>query len=66
MIPNPNFGYPTLGSGGKNTVKRDLKIEQTHTQKDTGMDKFIERIGPEGQCVENSLFCYVNFHWLSG
>ena len=52
-----NIGHPTLGSGGKKTVKRYLKSEHTdrHTDKHTHGRTFrlIESIGPEGRCFEN-------------
>ena len=52
-----NIGHPTSESGGKKTVKRYLKSEQTHGQTDTRTDRrtfrLIESIGPEGRCFEN-------------
>ena len=52
-----NIGHPTSGSGGKKTVKRYLKSEQTDKQKDKHTDRrtfrLIESIGPEGRCFEN-------------
>ena len=54
-----NIGHPTSGSGGKNTVKRYLKSEQTnrHTNRQTHRQTFrlIESIGPEGRCFEKTL-----------
>ena len=53
-----NIGHPTLGSGGKKTVKRYLKSEQTDKQTDRQTHiwtfRLIESIGPEGRCFENS------------
>ena len=34
-----NIGHPTSGSGGKKTVKRYLKSEQTHLQTDGSTDR---------------------------
>ena len=56
-----NIGHPTSGSGGKKTVKRNLKSEQTDRQTDRRTDvqtdgrtnRLIESIGPEGRCFEN-------------
>ena len=59
-IPNlkKNIGHPTSGSGGKKTVKRDLKSEQTdtqtHGQTDILTNRLIESIGPEGRCFEKT------------
>ena len=43
--------------GGKKTVKRYLKSEQTDKQTNRQTDiwtfRLIERIGPEGRCFEN-------------
>ena len=62
-----NIGHPTSESGGKKTVKRYLKSEQTHRrthgQTDTRTDghtdrqtfRLLESIGPEGRCFENPL-----------
>ena len=33
-----NIGHPTLGSGGKKTVKQYLKSEQTHKHTDRQTD----------------------------
>ena len=52
-----NIGHPTLGSGGKKTVKRYLKSEQKHGRTDTRTDRgtfrLIESISPEGRRFEN-------------
>ena len=48
-----NIGHPTSGNGGKKTVKRYLKSEQTDTQTDGRTFRLIESIGPEGRCFEN-------------
>ena len=57
-----NIGHPTSGSGGKKTVKRYLKSEQTdkQTDKQTNIwtNRLIESIGPEGRCFENILNVY--------
>ena len=47
-----NIGHPTSGSGGKKTVKRYLKSEQTHRRTDRRTFRLIESIGPEGRCFE--------------
>ena len=41
--------------GGKKTVKRYLKSEQTDTRTDERTNRLIESIGPEGRCFENVL-----------
>ena len=56
-----NIGHPTSGSGGKKTVKRYLKSEQTdrHTHTQTNIIwtfRLIESSGPEGRCFENLCF----------
>ena len=50
-----NIGHPTSGSGGKNTFKRYLKSEQTHTHTNIWTFRLIESIGPEGRCFEKLL-----------
>ena len=40
-----NIGHLTLGSGGKKTLKRYLKSEQTHRRTDRRTFQFIESIG---------------------
>ena len=53
-----NIGHPTLGSGGKKTVKRYLKSEQTDSQTDRHTNthiwtfRLIESISLEGRCFE--------------
>ena len=50
-----NIGHPTSGSGGKKTVKRYLKSEQTaYRQTDGRTNRLTESIGPDGRCFENS------------
>ena len=50
------IGHLTLGSGGKKTVKRYLKSEQTNKQTDKQTNiwtfQLIESIGPEGRCIK--------------
>ena len=66
-----NIRHPTSGSGGKKTVKRYLKSEQTHRQTDRRTDgrtdrltfRIIESIGPEGRCFENLVFGYSWSTW---
>ena len=57
-----NFGHPTSGSGGKKTVKRYLKSEQTDRQTDRQTHiwtyRLIESIDPEGRCFENPGLSY--------
>ena len=57
-ITFPHIGHPTSGSGGKKTVKRFLKSEQTDKQTNRQTDRrtfqLLESIGPEGQCFENN------------
>ena len=58
-----NIGHPTSGSGGKKTVKRYLKSEQTDRQTDGQTDgrtdrrifRLIESIGPEGRSFEKNI-----------
>ena len=50
-----NIGHPTSGSGGKKTVKRYLKSEQTDRRTDRRTFQLIESIGPEGRCFEKSM-----------
>ena len=55
-----NIGHLTSGRGGKKTVKRYLKSEQTdghtdrrtHGRTDRRTFRLIESIGPEGRCFE--------------
>ena len=51
-----NIGHPTSGSGGKKTVKRYLKSEQTHRQTNRRTDRrtfrLIESSDPEGRCFD--------------
>ena len=51
-----NIGHPTSGRGGKKTVKRYLKSEQTDRQTDRQTNiwtfRLIESIGPAGRCFE--------------
>ena len=51
-----NIGHPTSGSGGKKTVKRYLRSEQTYKRTDGRTDgrtfRLIESIG---RCFENSM-----------
>ena len=53
-----NIGHPISGSGGKKTVKRYLKSEQTHKQMDRRTNRrtfrLIESIGPEGT-IKNTI-----------
>ena len=63
-----NIGHPTSGSGGKKTVKRYLKSEQTHRrthgrtdgQTDRRTFRLIESIGQEGRCFEKRLNILLN------
>ena len=52
-----NIWHPSSGRGGKKTVKRYLKSEQTDTRTDRRTDRqtfrLIESMGPEGRCFEN-------------
>ena len=50
-----NIWHPISGSGGKKTVKRYLKSEQTDKQIHRRTNRLIESIGPEGRCFENTL-----------
>ena len=66
-----NFGHPTLGSGGKKSVKRYLKSEQAHRHTDRQTDtrthiwtnRLIESIGPEGQFFEKWFFLLFFIFW---
>ena len=65
-----NIGHPTSGSGGKKTVKRYLKSEQTDKQTDKHTDgqthrrtfRLIKSIGPEGRCFENIYVIFLMLH----
>ena len=64
-----NIDHPTSGYGGKKTVKRYLKSEQTNrhtnTQTDIWTFRLIESIGPEGRCFEKQVdYNNVGFGWM--
>ena len=61
-----NIGHPTSESGGKKTIKRYLKSEQTdghtdtrtHGHTDTRTFWLIESIGPEGRCFKKKYYLF--------
>ena len=65
-----NIGLPTSGSGGKKTVKRYLKSEQTNRQTDIHTNiwtfRLIESIGPEGLCFEKLLIQETTLMYCQG
>ena len=61
--------HPTSGSGGKKTVKRFLKSEQTDTQTDGQTHRrtfrLVESINPKGRCFENVLDYFLTLTGLT-